>query len=609
MNVINLSCNSGTRRWLRWLTLLSVMVSNAANAWWNEDWPYRKAMSFQPEVAQQAASLSGDLLVLVRLHHGNFNFFLDTLADGADIRFVAADDTTPLKFHIETYDPVAGIGLIWVRVPRPGNVDASIWMYYGNPDAVSASDPAATYSTEYGLVMHFDELGGTPGDRTAYGHRPTLFDARLQSAGLINLGSRFAAPTSMTLPVTPALSIDGERGWGLSLWLAPEDLSLDGQNVWSIGNADNALSLGIQDSRPRVVITTPEGSQTLEAVAPFAESRWYHVAVAVEGDRVALYVDGESVADMVAPIAIESGELVLGRHVEDDPGFIGAVDELRVTVPAQPTAWRLASSGERPEGSLVVYGGDETQDTGSAFAEYFGLMISLFDSMRIEGWIIVLLLCAIGIAAIDVILAKAMKLSRIESADKDFMQAFRALGNAELLGASPVGDAEQARFGRSGLFELYRRGTDECAGLIAETGGSTAIGDAGLQVVRSAMETALVEESDKLNARLVILTIAVSGGPFLGLLGTVLGVMVTFATIAQAGDVNVNTIAPGVAAALTTTVMGLIVAIPALFGYNFVAGRIGRRIAAMEVFIEQYMSKLARATRSEATGGAARHAA
>ena len=73
---------------------------------------------------------------------------------------------------------------------------------------------------------------------------------------------------------------------------------------------------------------------------------------------------------------------------------------------------------------------------------------------------------------------------------------------------------------------------------------------------------------------MVILTIAISGGPFLGLLGTVVGVMITFAAIAASGDVNVNAIAPGIAAARVATVAGLFVAIPALFGYNYLISRI-----------------------------------
>ena len=64
------------------------------------------------------------------------------------------------------------------------------------------------------------------------------------------------------------------------------------------------------------------------------------------------------------------------------------------------------------------------------------------------------------------------------------------------------------------------------------------------------MDADSVREGYRLNSQMVLLTIAISGGPFLGLLGTVVGVMITFASIAAAGDVNVNAIAPGIAAAL-----------------------------------------------------------
>jgi biopolymer transport protein ExbB len=92
---------------------------------------------------------------------------------------------------------------------------------------------------------------------------------------------------------------------------------------------------------------------------------------------------------------------------------------------------------------------------------------------------------------------------------------------------------------------------------------------------------------------MVLLTIAIAGGPFLGLLGTVVGVMITFASIAAAGDVNVNAIAPGISAALVATVAGLIVAIPALFGYNYLTSRIRDCISDMQVFVDEFVTKMA----------------
>jgi biopolymer transport protein ExbB len=114
-----------------------------------------------------------------------------------------------------------------------------------------------------------------------------------------------------------------------------------------------------------------------------------------------------------------------------------------------------------------------------------------------------------------------------------------------------------------------------------------------IEAIRATMDATLVRMTQKLQAQMVLLTIAISGGPFLGLLGTVVGVMITFAAIAASGDVNVNAIAPGIAAALVATVAGLGVAIPALFGYNYLISRIKDLTNDMQVFIDEFVTKMA----------------
>ena len=103
----------------------------------------------------------------------------------------------------------------------------------------------------------------------------------------------------------------------------------------------------------------------------------------------------------------------------------------------------------------------------------------------------------------------------------------------------------------------------------------------------------MVREGQSINSYIVLLTIAISGGPFIGLLGTVVGVMVTFAGIAAAGEVNINAIAPGMAAALLATVAGLGVAIPALFGYNYLGAQIRELVADMHVFADEFTARMA----------------
>ena len=92
---------------------------------------------------------------------------------------------------------------------------------------------------------------------------------------------------------------------------------------------------------------------------------------------------------------------------------------------------------------------------------------------------------------------------------------------------------------------------------------------------------------------MVLLTIAISGGPFIGLFGTGVGVMITFAEMAATGDVSIASIAPGMAAALLATVAGLWVAIPALFGYNYLGSMVKDISADMRVFIDEFVTRVA----------------
>ena len=89
---------------------------------------------------------------------------------------------------------------------------------------------------------------------------------------------------------------------------------------------------------------------------------------------------------------------------------------------------------------------------------------------------------------------------------------------------------------------------------------------------------------------MIILATAVSGSPFLGLLGTVWGVMDTFSGVAMAGTPNLAAMAPGVSGALLTTVVGLLVAIPAMFGYNFLVTSLRAMIVQTDNFAAQLSS-------------------
>jgi biopolymer transport protein ExbB/TolQ len=120
---------------------------------------------------------------------------------------------------------------------------------------------------------------------------------------------------------------------------------------------------------------------------------------------------------------------------------------------------------------------------------------------------------------------------------------------------------------------------------------SPKISPAQMRAVTSAMERAVGESALKLESQMILLATAVSGAPFLGLLGTVWGVMDTFSGVAEAGSANLAAMAPGVSAALITTVTGLLVAIPAMFGYNFLVTSIRSLIVQMDNFAAELASE------------------
>ena len=111
-----------------------------------------------------------------------------------------------------------------------------------------------------------------------------------------------------------------------------------------------------------------------------------------------------------------------------------------------------------------------------------------------------------------------------------------------------------------------------------------------MRAVSVAMERAVGESGLRMESQMIILATAVSGSPFLGLLGTVWGVMDAFSGVAMAGSASLAAMAPGVSGSLLTTVIGLLVAIPAMFGYNFLVTSLRALIVQTDNFAAELSS-------------------
>lgn len=121
---------------------------------------------------------------------------------------------------------------------------------------------------------------------------------------------------------------------------------------------------------------------------------------------------------------------------------------------------------------------------------------------------------------------------------------------------------------------------------------TTKISTASFEAVKVVMEEAAASQAMGLEKGMIVLSTAVAGGPFIGLLGTVWGVMETFSGIANAGSASLTAMAPGVAGALICTVIGLLVAIPAMFSYNFMVTTIRHITQELDGFAARYANQL-----------------
>jgi biopolymer transport protein TolQ len=210
--------------------------------------------------------------------------------------------------------------------------------------------------------------------------------------------------------------------------------------------------------------------------------------------------------------------------------------------------------------------------------------------MTVEGMVTMSILALMSFASWTVIVGKALRLRKQRRLAASFYQTFSQSDDPFELSES--GSPE--RFEGAPPFTVYRYACEEMQSQLTRFAPKNTLNGARraphkvLSAVRASMERAMGDEQVRLNAGMVILALAISGGPFVGLTGTVFGVMEVFSGVAQAGQANLSAMAPGVAGALINTVLGLVVAIPALFAYNMLSTQIG----ALQLDLTNFASEL-----------------
>ena len=592
------------------IVVLALLIPAAAFAsWWNNDWKFRKEISFDltPTGADIAATPQ-DVPVLVRLSLANFSYFNDTKPDGADFRVLGGDDKTPLKFHFEKYDPQDQMAFLWVHVPQMtgGAKSDKIYAYYGNPDAPAAADVPGTYDAQQVLVLSFGEPSGIPQDSTAYKNNPSASTAELTPASLIAGGAKFDGKQSITVPATASLRLLANQGLTASAWVRIEQPQQ--ATVLALADQGKSIELDLDGAKPVVRATLGGAPATVAATADLSVSQWHHLAFTAAAGKLTLYVDG--VATGSAPVTLEEVGGTFSVGALNGAKFLtGEVDEVQVAKVARSAEWiKAAARSQGMDSNLVVYGADGQREAGGQ-TTYF---TTIAKNLTLDGWVVIGICLVMLAVALIIMVLKAIFLTRVESANGKFLKEFRRLTaqNATALDQASQEDdnlddapsmvdllSDHNKFGASTLYRLYHHGVREVNKRVANQTVSaarvTVLTPQSIDAIRAAMDGTMTRLQQSLSSQMVLLTIAISGGPFLGLLGTVIGVMITFAAIALSGDVNVNAIAPGVAAALAATVAVLAVAIPALFGYNWLNTRIKSISADNRVFVDEFVTLLA----------------
>jgi len=216
-------------------------------------------------------------------------------------------------------------------------------------------------------------------------------------------------------------------------------------------------------------------------------------------------------------------------------------------------------------------------------------LIYIWDRATVEAKIIIALLFFFSIAAWFVMLSKIIQMNRARKLNALFGQEFTSQ-KAVLEMFDRKIDVEGCP-----LYAVYQAGCVQLDARLRGPGGDRPqqnISLKNMEHIKRAIENVVAKESLKLESGLILLAIAVSGAPFMGLLGTVWGVMSTFAGIAQQGSATMAAMAPGVSAALITTVAGLLVAIPSMFGYNWLVHNLRAFTVELDNFAQELVSKM-----------------
>jgi biopolymer transport protein ExbB len=587
------------------VVLFLIPGSLQARTWWNEAWSTRT--KFTVDTSDNGVPLpdaAGTATVVVRLHDGNFDF-TSAKEDGSDIRFVDSDDKTMLASQIEKFDPVMNEGFVWVKIPDvKAGAARDIYLYSARnekkkPAKGEKTDlPKTAYDSETITVYHFNEHGTPPGDSSGEGVRAETPGIPIEGS-MIGGGIKLDGKKPISIPANPNAAVLEAAPYTWMCWVKPTVLAPE-SIIYSRKDGAAALRIGLDNGAPFLEITGPAGTQRSAPAAPLAAGTWKHLAMASDGTRTTLYVDGNAVANLPVAMPALNGPAFIGGE-EGKGSFGGEIDEMEISKSARSAALiKLAALGQGQQNAKLLVAG-KPEPAKVSFLENLGIFGFLIKSVTVDAWVVIGILGIMSAISWIVMYAKNKYITSLARGSKEFLNQWHHLaGDLTAIDTDDVeviktlggrAEAKHIKFIHSTpIYRVYHLGCEEIRQRVSKVGG---ISHRAIESIESSMEAQVTRENAKLQSMMVLLTICIAGGPYVGLLGTIIGVMITFGEIAMLGEVDINAIAPGIAAALLATVCGLIVAIPALFGYNYLSVQVKDIVTDMHLFTEEFLTKMA----------------
>lgn len=213
--------------------------------------------------------------------------------------------------------------------------------------------------------------------------------------------------------------------------------------------------------------------------------------------------------------------------------------------------------------------------------------MSFFETITHSGpmaFLVLLILVGFSVASWGIILLKFLATRQAQRASIEFLETFwqskkldDIFQRSETMTTSPV--AQVFRAGYQELVKVKQKDNKDAGQLLG-----------GAENVERALRRAAGAEMTELERLLPFLATVGSTGPFIGLFGTVVGIMKSFRDIGMQGSANLATVAPGIAEALIATAAGLAAAIPAVIAYNYFGNRVKIIGTEMESFSSDFMN-------------------